>query len=105
MGTDQNPYAKVIAQAWSDEEFKQRLKDDARAALAEHGIDVPQDKQIEVVENTAETVHLVLPAQPEGEISEKELANVAGGGGTQVIVQSGDGSITIFPSYSRSGEG
>ena len=80
MAAEQNPYAKVIAQAWSDEEFKQRLKDDPHAALAEHGADVPHDKRIEVVEDTAETVHLVLPAEPEGEISEEELAKVSGGG-------------------------
>ena len=79
MATEANPYAKVIAQAWSDEAFKQRLKDDPHAALAEHGIDVPPGQRITVVENTADAVHLVLPAAPDGEISEEELANVSGG--------------------------
>jgi hypothetical protein len=80
MGTE-HPYTKVIAQAWSDADFKQRLKDDPRAALAEHGIHVSQDKRIEVVEDTDETMHVVLPAAPEGEISEEDLANVFGGVG------------------------
>jgi hypothetical protein len=79
MATETNPYAKVIAQAWSDEDFKQRLKDDPHAALAEHGIDAPPDTRITVVENTADAIHLVLPAAPDGEISEEELANVSGG--------------------------
>jgi hypothetical protein len=85
VGTEQSPYARVVAQARSDEAFRKRLKDDPRAALAEHGIAVPREKHVNVVENTADTVHLVLPSegQPEleGEISEQELADMFGGGG------------------------
>ena len=81
MGTEQSRYAKVVAQALSDEDFRQRLKDDPHAALADHGIAIPRDKRINVVENTADTVHLVLPAESEGEISEEDLADVFGGGG------------------------
>ena len=80
-----NAYAKIIAQSWSDKEFKQRLKDDPHAALAEHGIDVPSGTQVSVVENTAETIHLVLPAEPDGEISEEDLANVSGGTFTNIL--------------------
>ncbi|MEN3282035.1 MAG: hypothetical protein V7607_3175 [Solirubrobacteraceae bacterium] len=81
MGTEQSPYAKVVARALADNDFKQRLKDDPHAALADHGIDIPRDKRINVVENTADTVHLVLPADFEGEISDEDLASVFGGGG------------------------
>jgi hypothetical protein len=81
VGTEQSPYAKVVARALTDNDFKQRLKDDPHAALADHGIHIPRDKQINVIENTADTVHLVLPAEPEGEISEEDLADVFGGGG------------------------
>jgi hypothetical protein len=78
--TEPNAFAKVVAQSWSDKEFKQRLVDDPHAALAEHGIDVPSGMNINVVENTSDTVHIVLPAEPDGEISEDDLANVSGGG-------------------------
>jgi hypothetical protein len=85
VGTEQSPYARVVAQARSDEAFRQRLRDDPRAALAEHGIAIPREKQIIVVENTSDTVHLVLPSEHEseleGEISEQELADMFGGGG------------------------
>jgi Nitrile hydratase, alpha chain len=77
--TEPNAFAKVVAQSWSDKEFRQRLKDDPHAALAEHGIDVPSGTNLNVMENTSDTVHIVIPAEPDGEISEDDLAKVSGG--------------------------
>ena len=34
MSTQENPHAKIIAQAWSDEDYKRRLIDDPAGALA-----------------------------------------------------------------------
>ena len=72
-------YAKVVARAWSDEAFKDKLKSDPRAALAEHGIEVPAGMKVEILENTPSKLHLSLPRAPEGELSEEELEGVAGG--------------------------
>ena len=49
--------------------------------LADHGMDVPEGMNVNVVENTDTTVHVTLPAAPEGlaELSDDELANAAGG--------------------------
>ena len=51
------------------------------AVLADHGMDVPEGMNVNVVENTDNTVHVTLPAAPEGhgELSDDELANAAGG--------------------------
>lgn len=55
---------KVIAKAWTDPEFKKKLQSDPHAALAEAGISVPKTQKIKVLEDSADTVHVVLPARP-----------------------------------------
>jgi mersacidin/lichenicidin family type 2 lantibiotic len=44
-------------------------------------MDVPEGINVNVVENTDTTVHVTLPAAPEGhtELSDEELENAAGG--------------------------
>ncbi len=41
-------YAKLIAKAWSDEAFKERLLTDSRAVLEAEGISVPPGVDIKV---------------------------------------------------------
>ena len=52
--------AKVVAKAWSDPEFKDRLLDDARSAVYELGYTLTHDAELAVVENTPEVHHLVV---------------------------------------------
>jgi nitrile hydratase len=51
--------ARVVAKAWTDPEFKQRLFDDANAAVAELGIG-GLEGNIRVVENTGDTHNMVV---------------------------------------------
>ena len=51
--------ATVVARAWSDPVFKQRLLADCRKALLEMGIDIGQIAEFKVVENTPD-VHNVI---------------------------------------------
>ena len=70
----------LVADAWADPALKKRLMDDPAKVLAERGIAVPQGTQVKIIENTANVTHLVIPTKPaEGELSEEELAGVAGG--------------------------
>ncbi len=39
---------------------------DPRAVLAEYGMPVPDDMDVNVVENTDTTVHITMPAPPSG---------------------------------------
>jgi len=48
--------ARVVARAWTDPAFKQRLLADGLAACAELGLGGPETEKLHVVENTA-TVH------------------------------------------------
>jgi len=51
--------AKVVARAWVDDEYRQRLLEDATAAIGELGFGGLQGEQMVVVENTP-TVHNVV---------------------------------------------
>lgn len=51
--------AKVVAKAWTDPEYKQRLLSDGTAAIAELGFKGPQGEHMVVVEN-GPTVHNVV---------------------------------------------
>ena len=52
--------AKVVAKAWADPAFRQRLLDDARAAVYELGYTLTHDAELAVVENTDDLHHLVV---------------------------------------------
>lgn len=51
--------AQVVAKAWTDPEFKQRLLDDGTGAVAELGFKGPQGEHLVVVENSS-AVHNVV---------------------------------------------
>ena len=51
--------ARLVARAWVDPAYKQRLLADGTAAVAELGFGAPQDAEIVVLENTP-TVHNVV---------------------------------------------
>lgn len=53
---------RIVAKAWSDPEFSQRLLADTHAVLAELDIAIPSGKSVVAVENTAAVTYLVLPS-------------------------------------------
>jgi hypothetical protein len=73
-------WGQIVARAWADQGFKQRLLADPAAALKEHGVGVPPGVQVRVVEDTRHVCHLTLPLRPVTEqISEEDLKLAAGG--------------------------
>lgn len=85
MNTEQtvNQWGQIVAKAWQDDKFKNRLLAEPAAVFQEFGVEVPAGVQLRVVENTDQVVHLTLPAEPrEGELSDDDLENVAGGFGS-----------------------
>jgi nitrile hydratase len=52
--------AKIVARAWVDPEFKQRLLEDARAAALELGLDPGPSPVVFAVENTENVHHMVV---------------------------------------------
>ena len=81
MTEQRNAMAELFAACWKDEALKARFMSDPKAVLAEHGIDVPDNMNVNVVENSDNTVHITMPKDPTGstELSDEELAGAAGG--------------------------
>ena len=52
--------AAVVARAWVDPDYRQRLRDDATAAIAELGFGGRQGEHMVAVENTPDEHHLVV---------------------------------------------
>lgn len=52
--------AKVVAKAWTDPEYRQRLLSDGTAAIAELGFKGPQGEHMIVLENTPAVHHIVV---------------------------------------------
>jgi hypothetical protein len=58
-------WAKIVARAWVDETFKQKLLAQPLTVLKDHGIDVPAGTNLMVVEAVkSDTFTLVLPPKP-----------------------------------------
>jgi hypothetical protein len=77
-------WSQIVARAWYDEAFMQRLLSNPRDLLAEHGLEVPAGTEVEVVlgtevkvDDTDSVRRFVLPASPPGDLIEEDL-----GGGT-----------------------
>ena len=79
----------LVQRSLQDESFRQMLLDDPKAAVEQElGTQLPEGVEVRVVEESAQTIYLVLPsatAVGEGEgLSDRDLEAVAGGadGGT-----------------------
>ena len=82
MTEQRNAIAELFAACWKDEALKARFMSDPKAVLTERGIKVPDGIDLNVVENSDNTVHITMPKAPSGatELSDEELAAAAGGG-------------------------
>lgn len=74
--------AEIVSRAWSDPDFRAKLKSDPKGTLAAVGLDVPDNLAVTVLSEPADALQVVLPPKPTGsaELEESELMEVAGGG-------------------------
>jgi hypothetical protein len=87
MGNRAGIERRVIERSLQDESFRQRLLEDPRATMEQElGVQLPAEVRVQAVEETTDTIYLVLPsvstASAGGEIPDQELEAVAGGEGT-----------------------
>jgi len=67
IAEQQKKWAVCVAKAWADEDYKQRLISDTIAVLKEEGVNVPENMDVKIVENSRDRIYMVLPAVPESE--------------------------------------
>ena len=73
---------RLIEKSLEDESFRQRLIEDPKGTVEEElGTRLPEEVRVVTVEETQDTIYLVLPSTPMagGELSDQELQSVAGG--------------------------
>jgi hypothetical protein len=78
---------QLIEKAWKEDAFRQALRTDPRGAVEQAlGAKLPAGIQVKVLEESANTFYLVLPANPDrppsGQLTNPQLDAVAGGGWT-----------------------
>ena len=73
---------QIVAKAWSDEDFKQRVLSVPELVFAEHGLELPEgtgvmvhDEDVDATtqHDTGTVRHFFLPASPDGDLIEAEL--------------------------------
>jgi hypothetical protein len=72
---------KVFNRAMQDPAFRAQLLSDPRAALESLGAEVPAGFQLNVIEETPNSLYIILPAAGGGALDADDLSQVAGGGG------------------------
>jgi hypothetical protein len=75
---------RIVQRSIEDESFRQRLIEDPKGAVEQElGTRLPEGVRVVAMEETADTIYLVLPSSSPlggaGELSDSELEQVAGG--------------------------
>ncbi|MGF1470873.1 MAG: NHLP leader peptide family RiPP precursor [Rubrobacteraceae bacterium] len=84
-GSPEEIRQRMMQRSLEDEEFRQRLLDDPRAVVEQEvGTSLPEGVEVRAVEESQDTVYLVVPPKPQGsagsgDLSDKELEAVSGG--------------------------
>ena len=76
MKQNKQKFSDIIAKAWTDESFKQRLLMHHKKTCEEYGVQV-SSRELKILENTQNTTYFVLPEKPKGNLSENELKQIA----------------------------
>ena len=95
-------YSDIIKKAWKDPKFKEELYKNPKEVLVKEGIEIPQETQVFIHENTDKEFHFILPKKPEGsltedELSEDQLESIAGGANHNWFGDIGSGRKTTTP--------
>ena len=77
---------RIVQRSIEDEDFRQRLIEDPKGAVEQElGTRLPEEVRVVTVEETQDTIYLVLPSTPMAggggeELSDQQLESVSGAG-------------------------
>lgn len=96
MASENEILMSVLQRAASDVTFRQALKADPKKMLAEAGLHVAEGVTYQVVEDTPDVMHIVLPEMAEeeelgGEVLEARATK------TPMLCYSPDGAVVAMP--------
>ncbi len=57
-------YAKIVAKAWADEDYKKNLIVNPNQVFKQEGIEIPEKIKINIFENTDKELNFALPVKP-----------------------------------------
>ncbi len=77
-------YGRIVAKAWADEGFKQRLLTDPKATLQAEGLSFPEGAEVHAVETNDRLVYFPIPPKPTG-LSTEQLSGMTGGAGDYCV--------------------
>jgi hypothetical protein len=88
---------RLVQRSMEDEDFRRRLLDDPKGTVEQElGDRLPEGVEVRAVEESADTIYLVLPSASAvgegGEISDRDLEEVAGGASNEVTEATGGNS-------------
>jgi hypothetical protein len=74
-------WGQLVARAWCDEALMQRLRSNPRTVLAEHGMEVPEGMEVQVVEGAEVAIVqrqdsvrcFTFPLRPPDDLSDEDL--------------------------------
>ena len=84
----------------SDEDRLREVEERPKDALREHGIHMPMDVDVNIVLNTRDTFHVVMPPDPNQALQDEALMAVAGGKAPRTA--SSAATVGTFPSTAGS---
>lgn len=84
FGTLENAFEDVWTAHLSDPEFRTRMDEDSRMAVAEKGLVIPPEMDVRFHVNTRRTMHIVFPPNPNATLSDETLQLIAGGVGAGI---------------------
>ncbi|HSX14257.1 MAG TPA: NHLP leader peptide family RiPP precursor [Chlamydiales bacterium] len=77
MKENSKKWNQMVAKSWLDPKFKEKLLAHPEQTLKENGFALKAHTKYKIIESHKHEVCLVLPAKPEGNLSETELKNIA----------------------------
>ena len=66
MADKRMQYNQIVAKAWGNEMFRNKLVRDPVATLTQEGVELPAGVTVQVLEDTDSVIHFVIPKKPAG---------------------------------------